>query len=117
MGKKNIERNTPCPCGSGEKYKNCHLKFNRKIQKDPTNDYLNNNLIMINKYQTLYANGIDIDDVIEKIGKNYFGELNITNLVRFRVFLDSAILLFNREKLERESILKIILFMLTFLTI
>lgn len=102
MSKRNIERNKPCPCGSGKKYKNCHLKFNKKIQKDPTNDYLNNNLIMINKYQTLYANGIDIDDVIEKIGKNYFGELNITDLVRFRVFLDSAILLFNREKLEKE---------------
>ena len=57
---------------------------------------------MINKYQTLYANGLDIDDVIEKIGKNYFGELNITDLVRFRVFLDSAILLFNREKLEKD---------------
>lgn len=102
MSKKNIERNTPCPCGSGEKYKNCHLKFNKKIQKYPNNDYLNNNLIMINKYQTLYANGLDIDDVIEKIGKNYFGELNITDLVRFRVFLDSAILLFNREKLEKD---------------
>lgn len=102
MSKKNIERNTPCPCGSGEKYKNCHLKFNKKVQEYPNNDYLNNNLIMINKYQTLYSNGLDIDDVIEKIGKNYFGELNITDLVRFRVFLDSAILLFNREKLEKD---------------
>lgn len=71
---------------------------------------------MINKYQTLYSNGLDIDDVIEKIGKNYFGELNITDLVRFRVFLDSAILLFNREKLEKDYFKKI-LFMLTFLTI
>jgi hypothetical protein len=24
-GKKDVGRNDPCPCGSGKKYKNCHL--------------------------------------------------------------------------------------------
>lgn len=30
---KNIARNDPCPCGSGKKYKKCHLKFDRKNQQ------------------------------------------------------------------------------------
>ena len=30
---KNIARNAPCPCGSGKKYKKCHLKSDRKNQQ------------------------------------------------------------------------------------
>ena len=28
---KKLERNDPCWCGSGKKYKNCHMRFDEKI--------------------------------------------------------------------------------------
>ena len=28
---KKLERNDPCWCGSGNKYKNCHMRFDEKI--------------------------------------------------------------------------------------
>ena len=30
-----IGRNTPCPCGSGKKYKNCHLKSDERGDTQP----------------------------------------------------------------------------------
>jgi preprotein translocase subunit SecA len=26
-----VGRNDPCPCGSGKKYKNCHMRMNQPI--------------------------------------------------------------------------------------
>ena len=28
-----IERNAPCWCGSGKKYKTCHMQFDEKLKK------------------------------------------------------------------------------------
>ncbi|MBF0287880.1 MAG: methionyl aminopeptidase [SAR324 cluster bacterium] len=33
---KNISRNAPCPCGSGKKYKRCHLKQDQQSQRSHT---------------------------------------------------------------------------------
>lgn len=32
--KGNFERNEPCPCGSGKKYKKCHLKIDQQAEKE-----------------------------------------------------------------------------------
>ena len=32
-GKQKIERNDPCWCGSGRKYKTCHMNFDDKLRK------------------------------------------------------------------------------------
>lgn len=34
VARKKIGRNEPCPCGSGKKWKNCHLLKAREIQED-----------------------------------------------------------------------------------
>lgn len=34
-----IERNDPCWCGSGQKYKKCHMNFDQKLQQYQDNDY------------------------------------------------------------------------------
>ena len=33
LGKQRIERNDPCWCGSGRKYKSCHMHFDEKLKK------------------------------------------------------------------------------------
>lgn len=33
---KNISRNDPCPCGSGKKYKKCHLKMDQGNKRQPS---------------------------------------------------------------------------------
>ena len=33
LGKKKMERNDPCWCGSGKKYKACHMHFDEKLRK------------------------------------------------------------------------------------
>ena len=33
LGKHKIERNDPCWCGSGKKYKSCHMHFDEKLKK------------------------------------------------------------------------------------
>lgn len=62
-------------------------------------EYMFNNLSLIDKYQTLYEDGIDI----KKIQKNVLsGELTKGEIIahtRFRVFLDQCLLLLNKEKM------------------
>ena len=33
LGKHKIERNDPCWCGSGRKYKTCHMRFDERLRK------------------------------------------------------------------------------------
>ena len=33
FGKHKIERNDPCWCGSGRKYKSCHMRFDEKLRQ------------------------------------------------------------------------------------
>jgi len=64
------------------------------------NNYLNNNVLLINEYEKLYSDGIRIDEVIEKFKND---ELHFTGFDygRFRVFIDSCLLLLNKEKLNK----------------
>ncbi|HFI0639453.1 TPA: SEC-C domain-containing protein [Streptococcus suis] len=91
-------RNIKCACGSGKKYKQCCLKL---IPKSSC-DYLNNNFEIINLYRELYRDEIDISKLINQLTSGLFSKLLLRDLFRFRVFVDSTMLLFNREKLERE---------------
>lgn len=61
--------------------------------------YLKNNYILIEKYKGLYKNGINIDDIIEKFRKGELLKASVYDYSRFRVFIDSCMLLFNREKI------------------
>lgn len=63
-------------------------------------NYLNNNIILINEYQELYKNGIDINSVIEKFKTEELVTHNAFAYGRFRVFIDSCMLLLNKEKLN-----------------
>ncbi len=36
MTQKKVGRNDPCPCGSGKKYKNCHLPLEQETKKTYT---------------------------------------------------------------------------------
>lgn len=91
-------RNNSCPCGSGKKYKKCCLKLFPKSSCD----YLNNNFEIVKFYKELYRDRIDIDKLIKQVEGGIFSTILLRDLFRFRVFIDSAMLLFNREKLERE---------------
>lgn len=64
-------------------------------------NYLNNNLKLINQYQKLYENEIDIDAIIDMfISKKLLLNSNV-DYARFRVFVDSCLLLYNRKKVNR----------------
>lgn len=63
-------------------------------------NYLNNNLLLINEYQNLYKDGIDIDLLISKFHNNKLANHNGVDYGRFRIFIDSCMLLLNKEKYE-----------------
>lgn len=63
-------------------------------------NYLKNNLTLINKYQELYEKEINIDTVIEKFTSGELLSNTCYDYARFRVFIDSCLLLFNKEKLN-----------------
>lgn len=64
-------------------------------------NYLNNNICLINEYQELYKNGIDITSVIDKFNTVELVTNNAFAYGRFRVFIDSCLLLLNKEKLNK----------------
>ena len=63
-------------------------------------NYLNNNLVLINEYQNLYFQEINIDKIIERFRTGEIIKHNGFDYGRFRVFLDSCLLLLNKEKLN-----------------
>ena len=63
-------------------------------------NYINNNLALINEYQKLYFEGINIDKLIEGFRTEEIIMYNGFDYGRFRVFIDSCLLLFNKEKLN-----------------
>lgn len=85
-----IERNAPCWCGSGKKYKNCHINFDNKIHQYelqghivPTHDLLKNesdlqkiresskiNMAVLDAVGKMIGVGVstqDIDDLVYKM--------------------------------------------------
>lgn len=63
-------------------------------------NYLNNNLVLINEYQNLYFQEINIDKIIERFRTGEIIKHNGFDYGRFRVFIDSCLLLLNKEKLN-----------------
>ena len=63
--------------------------------------YFKNNFNIIMLYRNLYAFKFDINEIKEKIFHNFFRNYNITDFFLFRIFLDSCLLLFNKEKMEK----------------
>lgn len=64
------------------------------------NNYLNNNVLLINEYEKLYSDGIRIDEVIDKFRNDKF-YFTAFDYGRFRVFIDGCLLLLNKEKLNK----------------
>ena len=64
--------------------------------------YIQNNWDMICYFQNYYRGCFDSSDIFDKLKNGEFSSLDIGNLFRFRVFLDSTIMMFNKEKLEKE---------------
>lgn len=64
-------------------------------------NYLKKNLELIMKYESFYKEQFDIDSIKNNLLE---GRINIVlkDLYRFRVFLDSCVLLFNKEKFENK---------------
>ncbi|EIC97143.1 hypothetical protein HMPREF9970_1078 [Lachnoanaerobaculum saburreum F0468] len=69
--------------------------------------YIQNNWDMICYFQNYYRGCFDSSDIFDKLKNGEFSSLDIGNLFRFRVFLDSTIMMFNKEKLEKEYFKKI----------
>lgn len=63
-------------------------------------NYLNNNLVLIKEYQKLYKGKMDIDSLIVKFREDELILNNGFDYDRFRVFIDSCLLLLNNEKLK-----------------
>ena len=63
-------------------------------------NYINNNLVLINEYQNLYFHEINIDKLIEGFRTEEIIRHNGFDYGRFRVFIDSCLLLLNKEKLN-----------------
>lgn len=55
-------------------------------------NYLNNNLVLINEYQNLYFQEINIDKIIERFRTGEIIKHNGFDYGRFRVFIDSYII-------------------------
>lgn len=64
-------------------------------------NYLNNNILLINEYEKMYYNGINISSIIDKFRNDELLKSTSFDYGRFRVFTDSCLLLFNKEKLNK----------------
>lgn len=84
---KNIGRNDPCPCGSGRKYKHCHLEHDRiySLRGVPTSilellkQGVKFNVPKSPEYLCLFGAGAsygsDDEGLLPPLGKDLFGEL------------------------------------------
>lgn len=64
--------------------------------------YFESNFELINYYQKLYRHGVDVSEVILKVKKNEDINLDIQDISRFQIFIDSCLFLWNTEKFEKE---------------
>ncbi|QIB69297.1 hypothetical protein Ami103574_08155 [Aminipila butyrica] len=63
-------------------------------------NYLNNNISLIKEYQLLYKDGINIKNLVNKLETEELVTHEGFDYGRFRVFIDSCLLLLNKEKLD-----------------
>ncbi len=64
-------------------------------------NYLNNNLNLIKYYETLYGVGINVNSIISKLKNGDLPQHDSIDYSRFRVFIDSCMLIHNKEKLKK----------------
>ena len=64
--------------------------------------YLISNAKIIEELSQLYKGKLDIDKIKEKIFTRDFGELTLVEFSKFRVFLDASLMIYNKNKLEKE---------------
>lgn len=64
-------------------------------------NYLHNNHNLIKFFEEIYKEGCSVDKILKLLDDGYFVNLKISDLSRFRVFLDACLLLYNKEKLEK----------------
>lgn len=64
-------------------------------------NYLNNNILLINELSERYSKGIDVDEIIKEFINEKIFKHTSFDYGRFRVFIDSCLLLLNKEKLNR----------------
>lgn len=62
--------------------------------------YIINNKKLISKYENIYKEKLDIENLKGKILKGYFDDVNTESFTRFRIFLDICIFLFNNERIH-----------------
>lgn len=63
-------------------------------------NYLQNNITIIDEFCDLYADSINIDDIIERFVMEKIVTHSAVDYARFRVFLDNCLLLLNRERIN-----------------
>ena len=64
-------------------------------------NYLNNNLVLINELEELYKNGINISCIINRFKNGELIKHAPIDYSRFRVFVDSCMLLNNKNNLNK----------------
>lgn len=86
-------------------YNHCNLKRllyksnGQNLGEKIMYEYMFNNLSLIEKYQSLYKNGIDVEEIKKQIFSSKYINSEIIAYARFRVFLDLCLLLLNKEKM------------------
>ena len=74
----------------------------RTSYNDKMNSYIENSWNMIQFFKNYYHGFFKSESIIKDFKSGFFKDLDVENLFRFRVFLDSTLMLFNKEKLEKE---------------
>ena len=64
--------------------------------------YLISNSKIIEELSKLYEDKLDIDKIKEKILTRDFDDLTLVEFSKFRVFLDASLMIYNKNKLEKE---------------
>ena len=72
--------------------------------------FIINNKLLIEKYEKLHEEEINIEQIKKKlINDDYFNDVKLVDLFRFRIFLDNCILLFNNEKTKENRFINLLI--------
>ena len=77
------------------------INYNKNDEVIRVSNYLKNNIELIRFYEDYYKNEFNIELIKKDISDGKV-DINIFNFFRFRIFLDSCAMLFNKEKLEKD---------------
>lgn len=72
--------------------------------------FIINNKLLIEKYEKLHEEEINIEQIKKKlINDDYFNDVKLVDLFRFRIFLDNCMLLFNNEKTKENRFINLLI--------